>query len=410
MKRTILVVLAGLGLGAAIIAWALLPPRYPALDAIRDSATTPGSVISIERIGGHNRLVLRGLTLIGKLPLSAPINDGAELFRIRYWSQIDSRPVEASGLLSLPHATLAGQRPRGTVMYLHGTSPDRSDAPSAPGALEGLLSTAMFAGGGYALLAPDYIGLGPARTEQPYLVAGATAAAARDLITAANRVTKALQLPPSPELYLVGFSQGGHATAVVQRALEADPLPGTSIKAAAAIAGAYDLAGISIPYAFAKRHSLYLAYLAHAYASRYNQPLSSLLEPRYAALVPTLFDGDHGIDAISAALPPDPRTMFRPEILADMAAKRPNWFTASLAENQAFDWQPKAPLRLYYGDLDTDVSPQDSKHFHAISRPRGGNVTLVPVGPHDHIGSALEAVPMARLWFDTISQPVSGPS
>jgi hypothetical protein len=294
-------------------------------------------------------------------------------------------------------------------MYLHGTSPDRSASPSAPGALEGMLSTAMFAGGGYALLAPDYIGLGPARTEQPYLHAGATAAAARDLITAANRVTTALKMPASPELYLVGFSQGGHATAVVQRALEANPLPGTTIKAAAAIAGAYDLAGISVPYAFANKHSLYLAYLAHAYATQYHQPLGSLLVPRYAELVPTLFDGDHSLDAISAALPPDPRTMFRPEILADMAAKRPNWFTTALANNQAFDWQPKALLRLYYGDRDTDVSPQDSKHFHAVSQAKGGNVTLVPVGPHDHIGSALEAVPMARMWFDTLSQPAPRP-
>jgi pimeloyl-ACP methyl ester carboxylesterase len=409
MKRTILLVLASLGLGAAIIAWALSPPRYPAVVTIKDSANTPGSVISVERIGGHNRLVLRGLSLINKLPLSAPISDGAEMFRIRYWSQIDGRPVEASGLLSLPYVSLTGQRPRGTVMYLHGTSPDRSASPSAPGALEGMLSTAMFAGGGYALLAPDYIGVGQSHAGQAYLHAGATAAAARDLITAANRVTAAMHVPASSDLYLVGFSQGGHATAVVQRALEAHALPGTTIKAAAAIAGAFDLDGISVPYALANKHSMYLAYLAHAFAAQYQQPLGSLLVPRYAALVPTLFDGNHDIDAISAALPPDPRTMFRPEILADMAAKRPNWFTMALAENQAFDWQPKAPLRLYFGDRDTDVSPQDSKHFHAVSKALGGNVTLVPVGPHDHIGSALEAVPMARLWFDQLSQPVPAP-
>lgn len=403
MKRKLLLIVVALGLVAAGIAWALAPPRYPGVSAIKDSGTTPGSVISVERIGGHNRLVLRVLSQIGKLPLSAPITDGAEMFRIRYWSEIDGHPVEASGLLSLPYATLGGHRLRGKVMYLHGTSPDRTASPSAPGALEGLLSTAVFAGGGYALLAPDYIGLGQSHAGQTYLHAGATAAAARDLITAANRVTAAMHVPTSPDLYLVGFSQGGHATAVVQRALEAQPLPGTDIKAAAAIAGAFDLGGISVPFALANKHSLYLAYLAQSYATQYHQPLGSLLVPHYAAIVPTLFDGNHSVDAISAALPPDPRTMFRPELFVDDAD--PSWFEAALGDNEAFNWQPKAPLRLYFGDRDTDVSPRDSKRFHDISRPLGGNVTLVPLGAYDHGESALQAVPMARLWFDQLSRP-----
>jgi hypothetical protein len=60
-------------------------------------------------------------------------------------------------------------------------------------------------------------------------------------------------------------------------------------------------------------------------------------------------------------------------------------------------------LRLYYGDRDTDVSPQDSKGFYAAAVKRGANIHLMPLGPYDHVGSALQAVPRARLWFDELS-------
>jgi len=394
-----LLVLAALA-GAAI--WALSPPRYADPSALRFTGQTPGSVIAVERVGGHNRLVLTGL-LMAALPVRAPISDGAELLRVRYWSQVGGQPVEASGLMAVPYRTLGGAPPRGTAMYLHGTSPDRTASPSAPGDQEGLLPAALFAGGGYILLAPDYFGLGQSRAAPAYIHAPATAAAARDLVIAARSVAGALKLPFSGDLYVTGFSQGGHATAVVQRDLEAAPIPGIRLRAAAAISGAFDLVGISVPYAFQHKHSLYLAYIAASYAAQNRQPIGSVIAERYAKVLPGLFDGNHSVDAISAALPADPQDLFRPEALAEIKANKPNWFTLGLAANEAFRWAPKAPLRLYYGDKDTDVSPEDSKRFHAVSAQLGGNIHLMPQGPRDHVGTALQAVPRIRVWFDSLS-------
>jgi hypothetical protein len=202
---------------------------------------------------------------------------------------------------------------------------------------------------------------------------------------------------------VTGFSQGGHATAVVQRDLEARPIPGVTVKAAAAISGAFDLAGISVPYAFQHKHSLYLAYITTSYAAQYHVPLGTVIAEHYAKELPDLFDGDHKVDAISAALPADPRDLFRPEALTEIEANKPNWFTEGLAANEAFRWAPKAPLRLYFGDKDTDVSPQDSRHFAAEAAKLGGHIRLMPQGPYDHVGTALQAVPRIRVWFDQIS-------
>ncbi|WP_421848755.1 hypothetical protein [Novosphingobium sp.] len=402
MLRKLAYVLLALVVLAGATAWVLSPPRYADPAGLRFTGKTPGSVIAVERVGGHNRLVLTGLLMLA-LPVRAPISDGAELLRVRYWSQAGGQPVEASGLMAVPYRTLGGAAPRGTAMYLHGTSPDRTASPSAPGDQEGLLPAALFAGGGYILLAPDYFGLGQSHAAPAYIHAPATAAAARDLVIAARQVSGAMHLPFSPDLYLTGFSQGGHATAIVQRDLEARPIPGVTVKAAAAISGAFDLAGVSVPYAFVHKHSLYLAYIAASYAAQYHQPLAAVIADRYAGILPGLFDGNHKVDAIDAALPADPRDLFRPEAMAAIEAHQSNWFTDGLAANEAFRWAPKAPLRLYYGDRDTDVSPQDSKQFAAVSAKLGGNIKLMPQGPYDHVGTALQAVPRIRVWFDEIS-------
>jgi hypothetical protein len=227
------------------------------------------------------------------------------------------------------------------------------------------------------------------------------------MVIASRQVADAIEIPSSPNLYLVGFSQGGHAVAVVQRELEAAPVPGVAVKAAAAISGAYDLARVSVPYAFQHKHSLYLSYLAVSYAAQYHQPLGTLMTDHYSRILSGLFDGDHSVDAIAAALPADPRDLFRPEAFAEIRANKPNWFTAGLAANEAVHWTPKAPLRLYYGDKDNDVSPQDSVQFHAWSAKHGGHIQLMPQGPYDHVGTALHAVPRARLWFDELTGPAT---
>ncbi len=406
--RTLLALLVTLGalIGAA---WWTSAPGYIDVRQIHGADRRPGAVISVEPVGGHNALILRAMLWWADLPVKVPVADGMTMFRVRYWTDLAGKPVEASGLMAVPYATLQGRAARGVVIYLHGTSPDRTNSPSAPAVQEGLLPAAIFGGGGYVLLAPDYIGLGRSHAAQTYLFAPATATATRDLLVAARAVAAAMALPQSPDLYLAGFSQGGHATAVVQRALEAQPVPGTRVKAAAAISGAFDLAGISLPYAMRNHHAMYVSYLASSYAQQYHQPLGSLFVPAYAERVPQLFDGDHPVDAILAALPKDPHALFLPERLAEFAQNRANWFTVALVDNQAWNWAPRAPLRLYFGDRDKDVSPEDSRHFQAVSARQGGNVQLVPVGPYDHGTTAFHAVPMARLWFDGLSLPAGTP-
>ena len=104
------------------------------------------------------------------------------------------------------------------------------------------------------------------------------------------------------------------------------------------------------------------------------------------------------------ALPRAPREMFTPEFLANSDNGPDRWFRTALAENEAYDWAPQAPLRLYYGDNDQDVSPEDAKFAAKSMKERGGNVELVSVGPFTHNESIFHALPRIRRWFDDLSK------
>jgi pimeloyl-ACP methyl ester carboxylesterase len=207
-------------------------------------------------------------------------------------------------------------------------------------------------------------------------------------------------------LLLAGFSQGGHVTIAALRALERNPEPGLRVAAAAPIAGPYDLSGSSFPRALegeATHSSLYLAYLVSSYARAYGEPIDTVLRPPWDEAAPALFDGEHEAREVMEALPRDPKDLFREDFLDATAAGRPTWLGERLRENDLVDFTPRAPVRLYYGRLDVDVSPEEARRQSRRWRDRGADATAVDVGALDHDGSAIEAAVRIREWFDELT-------
>jgi pimeloyl-ACP methyl ester carboxylesterase len=370
-------------------------PKYRGL--VADGTHARGTIERVEYLKSYSAIKLRMMVLLARLPEHLPVENGVDLYRVSYWTENLGHPELASGLYANPR----GLVPRATVTWLNGTNPTRSEAPSSAN-LTGVLVSAAYAGSGFLLLAPDYIGLGVSQTYHPYLNATATANASIDFIRAARTVSSGLGIPWQSRMLLVGYSQGGFSTAVVQRALEATPEPGVDVRAAAALAPPFNLSEVSVPFAFEGKStadSFYLAYLANSYALVYGQPLDTLLNEQFARSVPTLFDGTHSVDEITAQLPRNPRDMFRREAVAAFTNGQPSWFRQALHENEAFQWAPKAPLRLYYGERDVDVPPIDPKQAAEAMRALAGNVELVPLGPYDHEGVVYHGVPRVQAWF-----------
>jgi pimeloyl-ACP methyl ester carboxylesterase len=358
--------------------------------------------VSVERIGAHSALKLRVAQRLARVPKRFPVHHGVELHRVVYWTELAGQPQLASGLLAIPR----GYRPLTSVMWLNGTNPTRSEAPSGGGVV-GLLVAAVFAGSGHLLLAPDYIGLGTSDTFHPYMHTASTVDAATDFIRAVASYCESGSGAWCPRLMVVGFSQGAHAAVCVQRALESSPIAEAELVAVASIAPPLDLEAVTLPWALeghASSHSTYLAFLAHSYSRVYDQPLESVLTDDAAALAIELFDGLHSSEDIAARLSATPREMFRPEWVHGFLTGAPSWFRGALEANEAIRWAPQAPLRLYYGDADVDVPPDDARLGAREMRQRGGNVELEAVGDFDHESVVYHAVPLVQKWFSRISR------
>jgi hypothetical protein len=356
-----------------------------------------GALVSVERLGAHSALKLRIAQRAARIPKRFPVRHGVVLHRVTYWTELGGQPQLATGLLGVPKRHQA----RTSVMWLNGTNPTRSEAPSA-GGLVGLLVGAVFAGSGHLLLAPDYIGLGTSDVYHPYMHTASTVDASTDFVRAVATHCEREGIGWCPSMMLVGYSQGAHGVVALQRALEADPIDEAEVLAVASIAPPLDLANVTLPWALEGRapsHSTYLAYIAHSYAHAYGQPLESLLTDDAAALVTELFDGLHTADDIVARLPSTPRQMFRDEWVQDYLAGGSSWFRSALEENEAVEWAPRAPLRLYYGDADVDVHPDDALLGARAMSQRGGNVEAVAVGEFDHASVVYHAVPLVQEWF-----------
>jgi pimeloyl-ACP methyl ester carboxylesterase len=366
---------------------------------------SPGIPVSLEPIGRYPHALLRALFWRRGLARVLPTEHGIALHRLVYWtSSPDNECVRASGLIALPRGR---GRLRGIVSWQHGTESLRTESPSAKHVFHGLLPAAVFAGHGYMLIAPDYLGYGVSDREHDYHLADNMAIVVRDCIRAAATAISQRGTAVPARLFLSGFSEGGHAAIATHRLVESAPIAGLRLMGSAPVAAAGDLAeaGLAGALAGGSRYcSLYVAWLATTYARHYREPLESVLVPHWADVAHSLFDGSHDGEETVAALPPQPREMLDPDFLARYERNADHWFLARLRENSLLDWAPQAPMRVYYGTKDADVLPLQAELLERHLRSRGGDCTAVCVGDADHDGTTLHAAPLLRNWFDELAE------
>ena len=318
-----------------------------------------------------------------------PVAHAVDCYRMEYPGVgPKGEAVVLSGLLALPSGAVA----RRLVSFQHGTSTTRSAVPSKPDGT-GLAAAILFAGNGYALIAPDYPGMGSSPGHHPYYVAKAVGASVVGMIQAAQRLPGI----PNKPVFLSGFSEGGWASLVVLRMLEAR---GTSVFGVASVAGPLDVSGMQLSSAMrgGKSHALYLAYAAWGQAGYYGRRLDSVLTPEFATVVERLFDGAKPADILKA-LPEQPRRLFGVDFLRAYDEGKTHWFSDGLAAANIVDLAPRAPLRMYYGSKDIDVSPRDAIAAARRMAKKGLDVASVDVGPFGHNPSMLAAAPFIVAWL-----------
>jgi pimeloyl-ACP methyl ester carboxylesterase len=355
------------------------PPELAAPEGVE---LTP--IRTISRLEQRLRLWRAG---ISDTPVRYDIDCYRMVYRVRL---VDGREELASGLLALPR----GAHPQTLVSWQHGTTATRTNVPSTL-KVSGRAAMLAFAGAGYALIAPDYLGLGVSEIRHPYLIADPQARTVVSMIEAARRVEGV----PNGPVFLTGHSEGGHASLAAMRMLEAS---GEEVLAAAPVAGAYELRGLTrlaltsdLPI-----HSFYLAYTSWAYADHYNQPLDTILTRDAARRVLIEF-GALGAttNGIGQSLPPHARDMLAPAFAEVAQNNGAHWFLDAMGDNSVTDWTPRAPIRFYYGNADTEVPPAESRNAAAALHQEA-----IDLGQLEHDPALAAATPRIIAWLDELER------
>ena len=385
---------------------ALLWQGLPA--SAQQGAVPVSAGVSYELIGRWdvdklNRILTTDTPAFFGVPVTyTPARNAVKLYRVRYTSVVPergNRPILTSGLVAVPD-TAETSFPM--VSYQHGTVYGKEQVPSFPDqSAETQLMIAQFAGQGYAVIGADYFGMGDSKEPEGYLVKASQQQAPADMISAGRAVLAALKLKDT-KLFLAGWSQGGYVTMALLEKLEADGVP---VKAAVtasaptdAFAAFYGFLGFprKIDAAWIPTIFILAAFSYENYYSISGMAKALLTEETYEnarkAYLREAFD--------VAAIPTDLRKLIKPEFY-DAQTFTDSAFGKLLAQNQAYRWIIKTPVRNYYGLTDEAIRIEIGRLPMTWQQALGNDkVEAIPTGDTSHRGTFATAVPQWKVWFD----------
>lgn len=314
-------------------------------------------------------------------------------------------PIPASALVVVPSG---GTTPVPLVSYQHGTVTEREDVPSRLNSEADL--GLVLASARYLVVMPDYLGLGDSPGLHPYHHADSTATAVVDALRATRDSLTELSVAWNEQLFLLGYSQGGHATLAAQRSLEQQHAGEFTLTASAPMAGAYDLSGTTLNDFLSTRqppNPYYYPYILSMLVEVYGvaESLGDLLRAPYDTTIPPLLNGQHSGGTINAALPSHPLDAMKPELVEALRNNPNHPIRLALQDNDLHTgWVPQTPTRLYHCAGDRDVLPANTDVALSTFTAAGATqVTKVdPFFLANHSTCAPLALLQAKLWFDSL--------
>lgn len=329
------------------------------------------------------------------------ISNEFDLYEIIYTTKWhDGSTITASGLYFVPTG-VNNDLPQ--LIYHHGTKikVERTNEIFREKAI-----CAGFAADGYAVIMPDYIGLGKGEKTHLYQHAQTESDAAIDMYFAVQELNKLLKVNTNNQLFLTGYSQGGHSCLATHKRLQED-YPEIIITASSPMSGAYHMSGVQSDVMFAPYSDpSYLPYLLMSYNEVYNitgDAYSDLFVAPYDSLIPTLYSGEFDLFEINSYLPNIPVEMVQP-YLVDEYLNNPEFkFKKALEENNLIDWSTNTPTQFCYCTEDKRVLKENSFMAYKTMKKNGStNLILRRAGVKvDHITCAGYAFVYTKLWFDT---------
>ncbi|MBL4587062.1 MAG: hypothetical protein JKX84_08420 [Flavobacteriales bacterium] len=196
----------------------------------------------------------------------SPVKNAVDVYDIMYYTTYgDGSQVVASGIYFVP---INPKKAAPLLIYNHGTTirPQRKLGFNGEDQI-----CLMFSTDGYAVCEPDYVGLGHGERRHLYIHADSEANAGIDMMKAVVELDSLVELARNPQIFISGYSQGGHAAMAVHRKLQEKFSDEYAVTASSPMSGPYDLDGVQAEVMFhpyTQPH--YLPYLLLGYNEVYH--------------------------------------------------------------------------------------------------------------------------------------------
>ncbi len=273
-----------------------------------------GSPTKVVTLSPDTLLALLGGSDLGKalLRLSYTPKCAITVYHMAYRTvDAGGHLTTASGALMVPGGTDAdctGGRP--VVVYAHGTNYDSgfdiSQVQAASNG-EGVLLAAVFAAGGYIVVAPNYVGYDISTAGyHPYPIADQQSKDMIDSLTAARSALPTSDAPNSSDggkLFVTGYSEGGYVAMATHSAMQAAGMP---VTASAPMSGPYALSAFGdamfegeVSDSAAANLALLIPAYQKAYGDIYASPGDVFASP-YADSIVGLLPGKTSVSALKS--------------------------------------------------------------------------------------------------------------
>jgi hypothetical protein len=332
------------------------------------------------------------------------VTGGVRAFRVEYHT-IDpgGAPTTASSLVAVPESTSAGKLR--LVSWQHGTTVYKPGAASMSAESSDRAAAYFFAAAGYAVSAPDYLGLGTGPGTHPYDHHDSAVTASVDALRAARSVPGLVDQELDTRVLISGFSQGGPVTMALGKALHDGAEPAFQVGALAPAGGPYDHTGsVTAAASGGIAHATgYLGYLTVAWNRLhhlYDSPADAFRAP-YDRSIEALYDGTHPFEEIGPNLPETPAELFTPAFLDQLQHPTGALRDALVVADATCDWAPSVPVRIYHAAGDLDVPAANAAFCHRALGERGAAAEVVQLGDMEHSESMGVALPLVLDQFAT---------
>ena len=330
-----------------------------------------------------------------------PARYTVDVYDVTYYTKWhDGSTIKASGLYFVPQNP---KKPMPELIYHHGTRMNKGRNAKLGGEENICLSLAM---DGYAVIMPDYIGLGNGDKFHLYQHAESEGQASVDMLFATREMNDSLKLKTNGMLFLTGYSEGGHATLATQKLIQDRYADKIHVTASSPMSGAYDMCGVQGEVMF-KTYSRphYLPYLLRGYNEVYHfvPDINKVYKHPYDSIIAAYFDGKHSMDQIDNVLPHVPKDMLLDTFLNLYVTDPAFPLNVELKLNSLCDWKPEAPVQLCYCDSDEQVTPKNAKVAYKTMHANGAqHITLRRAGINfTHTRCALISILYTKMYFDS---------